>query len=187
MNTEQWRPIEEFEGFYKVSNFGHIRSLDRVVISKRGIPMTFKGKELKCFVATNGYKNVILKKSGIEYPQIVHRIVAKAFLPNPNNLPQVNHKNEVKTDNRVSNLEWCDVSYNAKYKDAQKRRYKNGGGRRKRPVNQFTTDGRFLRTFQSIAEAAKAVGAKQNAITHCCQGRFKTSMGYRWRYADTCE
>ena len=115
---EHWKPISGYEGLYEVSSFGRVRSLDRVVKKKcRGgqtAVCLYNGKLLK--LATNcNYLTVQLNKNGTGKTHAVHRLVARAFIPNPKSLPQVNHKDENKWNNCVENLEWCDGHYNCTY------------------------------------------------------------------------
>lgn len=105
--TEIWKDIEGYEGKYQVSNLGNVRSLN---YHRMGITKLLKTRKDK-----DGYNMAFLVRSGYKRPFGVHRLVAQAFIPNPNNYPVVNHKNEIKDDNRVENLEWCTVRYNTLY------------------------------------------------------------------------
>lgn len=120
--TEEWKPIKGFEGLYEVSNFGNILSL-----KWRG---GSKPKLMTPIIHKNGYCNMALSKNGVIKRCLVHRLVAEAFISNPYNLPQINHKDEIKTNNHVSNLEWCTQAYNNVYgtrlsKIARKKRCKS--------------------------------------------------------------
>ena len=111
---EEWRPVVGYEGLYEVSNTGKVRSLDRYV--KNGCSYRLhKGKVISLLKGEYGYIQVNLYYNGKNYKKYVHRLVAEAFLPNPDNLPQVNHKDEVKSNNCVDNLEWCSAKYNVNY------------------------------------------------------------------------
>ena len=113
---EIWRPVKGFEGYYEVSNLGRVRSIDRVVVDTvRNCERLLKGKVLIQRDHSNGYKVVMFCKEHKLYNKYIHRLVAEAFLPNPDNLRQVNHKDEVKSNNRVDNLEWCSQLYNNLY------------------------------------------------------------------------
>lgn len=111
MTEEIWRSIDGYEGLYEVSNTGLIRSLDRFVGNRNRI----KGKILSIRIEKDGYCSVALSKDGKIKRYKIHRLVAQAFIPNPEGLPQVNHKDENKTNNNVDNLEWCTSKYNINY------------------------------------------------------------------------
>ena len=100
-NKEVWKDVKGYEGLYQVYDFGNVRSLDRTINSR-----SICGRRLKQFNDKNGYKKVVLFKKGSHIYIGVHRLVAQAFIPNPNNYPQVNHKDENKSNNCVNNLEW---------------------------------------------------------------------------------
>lgn len=113
MTEEIWRPIEGYEGLYEVSSYGRVRSLDMYVRCKSY--RLHKGKVLSPIINTNGYLFVGLQGKRFS----VHRLVAQAFIPNPQGLPQVNHIDENKSNNNVDNLEWCDAKYNNNYGTAR--------------------------------------------------------------------
>ena len=117
--NEEWRPIGGYEGLYEVSNLGRVRSVDRYVKSKGESYWLRKGKMLSPAKDKNGYLKVNLYCNGKCKTINVHRLVAQEFIPNPDNLPQINHKDEDKTNNRVDNLEWCDAKYNINYGTAR--------------------------------------------------------------------
>lgn len=114
--SEEWRPIEGYEGLYEVSNTGRVRSLDMYVKIGYGNYRLHKGKVISLLKKGEyGYIQVNLCYNGKLYKKYVHRLVAQAFIPNPDNLPEVNHKDEDKTNNSVENLEWCDRKYNMNF------------------------------------------------------------------------
>ena len=115
---EEWRPVVGYEGLYEVSNTGQVRSLDRFYYRLH------KGKVLSPTKDRYGYLTVTLNCNGKSKTIKIHRLVAQAFLPNPDNLPQVNHKDEDKTNNNVTNLEWCTAKYNVNFGTRQER-YRN--------------------------------------------------------------
>ena len=108
---EEWRPVIGYEGLYEVSSLGRVRSLDRYDRMNRFC----EGRILKSYTYRGGYLFVQLSSNGKLKHHLVHRLIAQAFIPNPDNLPQINHKDEVKSNNCVDNLEWCDSKYNVNY------------------------------------------------------------------------
>jgi hypothetical protein len=121
--SEIWKPIEGYEGYYEVSNLGRVRSVDRQIINNNRIT-NLKGQVLRTHSAAYGYLYVTLTKESVAKHFSVHRLVAKTFIPNPNELPQVNHKDWDTTNNVVENLEWCDAKYNNSHRsNSLNRRY----------------------------------------------------------------
>ena len=114
MEKEIWKPIKGFVGYYEISNFGNVRSVKRYVRIRRGVRIV-QSRNKEQFLSPKGYLLVALFKEQKCKKLFVHRLVAFAFVPNPKNLPFINHKNEIKTDNRVENLEWCTAEYNDNY------------------------------------------------------------------------
>ena len=140
-------------------------------------------RKLKPLVKKCGYAYVTLVDSegGLKYKR-VHRLVAEAFIPNPDNLPTVNHLNEVKTDNRVSNLEWCTYKDNANYGN---RNAKVGEGHSKAVLMIHPRTGQIVGSYKSMTTAAERIGgANVGHISACCRGSRKTSGGYCWKYAE---
>lgn len=159
---EEFKDIEGFEGLYQISNQGRVKSLANDKTKKEKILKSGKNKD--------GYLLINLWKNGKVKNYRVHRLVAQAFLPNPNNLSEVNHKDENKTNNNVNNLEWCDRQYNAEYSQNKQ-------------VQQFSLDGTLLATFPSTIEVQRELGFNQGYISLCCNGRRKTAYKYKWKYA----
>ena len=109
---EVWKPVSGFEGIYEVSDRGNVRSLDRYYTGKDGRRILYKGQPIKAAIGKNGYRVVSLWKKGCGSMRYVHRLVAEAFIPNPLNKKTVNHKDDCRTNNNVSNLEWATFSKN---------------------------------------------------------------------------
>ena len=169
--NEEWRDIEGYEGLYQVSNLSRVRSLN---YNKTG-----QIKELS-YAKRRGYLGVTLYKNGKPKTFTVHRLVARMFIPNPNNYPQVNHKDENKINNNVSNLEWCTVLYNNCYGTRLKRvSDKNKGegnpmygkpSHNRKKVKCITTG----EIFDSISEASKKYKCKPSHIIQNCKGEIKS-------------
>lgn len=165
--SEIWKDITGFVGLYKVSSLGNIQSLN--------YNRTGNIKQLKPVPNKKGYLQVLLCNGKIRRRVFVHRIVAIEFIPNDKQLSEVNHINEIKTDNRAINLEWCDTSYNNNYGTRNKRLSK--------AINQLTLSGELVNTFEGIKEAERITGIKNQSISQCCKGKYKTAGGYIWQYA----
>lgn len=178
--TEVWKDILGYEGLYQVSSLGRVRSLDRIVKCGRGSgKRVIHGQLIKPMIDRGGYQCVNLYLNQHLKVMKVHRLVASVFIPNPNNLPQVNHKNEIKTDNKVSNLEWCDVSYNINYG----KRNEKVAIHFSKEVLQFQLDGVYVASFPSAASIHRGLGFDASKICDCCNRKRKTAYGYIWRYA----
>lgn len=182
MKKEYWKPVLGYEGLYEVSNCGRVRSLDTYRKGRNGSIIFCKGKILKPFKNTQGYLKVVLCKNGKVKTFRVHRLVAEAFISNPDNLPCVNHKDENKQNNVVSNLEWCSYSYNINFGTRNERMAKkNTNGKRSKPVLQYTLDGQFVKEWQSTMECGRN-GFNQGAVAACCRGELKKYKDFIWRY-----
>ena len=166
MESEVWKPVVGYEGLYEVSNIGRVRSIN---FHKSG-----KAKVMRPSLNTWGYLIVDLRKNNKRHSYAVHRLVALAFIPNPDNLPEINHKNEIKYDNTVDNLEWCTRKYNINYGTAIKRRSK--------PIVQFDNNGNVVGKFKSIREASRYCQIDRHSISFCVNGKQKTSKGFVWKY-----
>ena len=178
MNEEEeiWRDVVGYEGLYKVSNLGNVMSL------KHKKPFLLKpGKTYDGYLIVRLSNHNKLIKSFL-----VHRLVSKAFLPNPNNLPQVNHKDEDKTNNRVDNLEFCTKFYNNHYGTCIERISKTLTNRKdlSKPVLQFDINKNLLNEYQSVREAERNTGIQSGNICRVCKGKRKYAGGFIWKYSD---
>lgn len=169
---EIWKPVLGYEGLYEVSNLGRVKSLNW----KR----TNTHKCLYLKKHNKGYKQVELVKDKSSKMFLVHRLVANAFLDNPFNKTQINHKDYDKTNNNVDNLEWCTNSENMKHSCLRKN---DKPKRRKEKILQFDIDGNFLKLWDDCISIKKEKGFNQTSIFECCENKRKTAYGYLWRYS----
>lgn len=177
MENEIWKPVVGYEGLYEVSNLGRVRSLDRYAKQPKGGLRLIKGRILNQYINRCGYLFVSLSKNGKVKKITIHRLVAQAFIPNPDNLPEVNHKDECKTNNRADNLEYCTRKYNLYYGTGNSRR----ADKQSKPVLQFDLQGNFIKEWSSLIEAGRN-GFGQGNISLCCQGKQKFHKGFIWKY-----
>lgn len=179
---EVWKPIVGYEGLYEVSNLGNVRSLNW---HNEGY-----AKNLWLKPHNKGYFQVELVKEKQRKTFVVHRLVAIAFIPNPFGLPQVNHKDENKRNNCVSNLEWCDCRYNNRYSMSlhperfkKKKTTPKYGKRLCLPINQYDKNWNLIKTWQNSRTIFLETGMSDWSISECCRGNRKSAHGYFWRYA----
>jgi len=168
MNDEIWKEIEGFSN-YQISNYGRVCSLQR-----KGT----KGGILKAVPDKDGYMRVHLYKDKKSYHRKVHRLVAKAFIPNPNNYPQINHKDGIKNNNYYKNLEWSTVKEN--HYHAWNVLGVNGS-LKPRPVIGYNLVTGQIVTFKCLSDANK-YGFDKSSISKCCLGKRKTHKNYTWQY-----
>lgn len=143
------------------------------------------GRILKPGKDGGGYLFVILSKNGIKKNFHIHRLVAESFIPNPDNLPCVNHKDEDKTNNLVTNLEWCDCKYNINYGTRNERMAKTmTNGKTSKTILQLRKDGSFVCIWSSVNEVQRQLGYSSGNITKCCNGKYHTAYGFKWCYAE---
>ena len=173
MENEIWKPVVGYEGLYEVSNLGRLRSVERIVKRPEG-EWHYKERILRAHKTNKGYLRTRLYRNGVAQTLSIHRLVLTAFVPNPQNLPMINHKNEKVWDNRLDNLEWCDNSYNQRYGHAQDTKF--------RKVVQIGEN--FRKEYPSITEASRQTGICLNNIWACANHKpmCKSAGGFRWEY-----
>lgn len=171
---EIWKDIKGYEGLYEVSSLGRIRKIVKQAINKKGY---------KIFNLVEGNNKKVMQ---------VHRAVMLSFVPNPENKPQVNHKNGDKTDNRLENLEWCTAKENTVHalennlrpnKAYKEKKIKKAKSLRFDliPVSQYDKNGNFIKKWSTIREAVKFYNLDLGNISKCCRGKRKSTGGYIWR------
>ena len=174
--------MEEFRQFrntqYEVSNYGRVFATN---FNKTG-----KRIELKQHLNKSGYYKVNICIKGKRQVVFVHRMVAECFIPNLQNFPMVNHKDENPKNNNVENLEWCDAKYNNNYGEhgAKISKALLNNTFKSKPVMQLDKDGRIIQTFPSVHEAERHLGIATGSIIRCSNGELKTAGGFCWKYVD---
>ena len=170
---EIWKDISDYEGLYQISNFGRVKN------SKNHFILQHNG--------SSKYLLVVLYKNGIQKNHLVHRLVAKTFVENPSNLPQVNHKDENILNNYANNLEWCTSLYNQHYGTKYERMMKSKQRQMKR-ISQYDLQDNYIKTFNSISEAARELNGNRQNIIDCLKNKKKyknrTAYGYKWKYEE---
>ena len=176
---EIWKDIIGYEGLYHVSNYGRVKSLN--------YRHTGKEKILKAFISGDGHLSVYLYKNGVGKSCLVHRIVAEAFLPNPDNKSIVHHKDHNHQNNNIVNLVWLTHEEHAA-EHPERYEAANEAARKacSKHINQFTKDGLFVRTWYSAMDIERELGYSNQNIIACCKVKRKTAYGYIWKYAEDC-
>lgn len=167
--NEIFEYIEGYSGLYQISNLGRVKSFH-----------SGKEKILKPVKTLDGYLRVVLYKQGKSKKCKVHRLVAEAFIENPQNLPEINHKSEIKTDNRVENLEWCTRSYNINFATRNQRVSESNTNHPNKSKQVLCVETGVV--YPSASEVERQLGFSQGNISLACNGKRKTCGGYRWKY-----
>lgn len=177
---EIWKDIPEFEGLYRASNLGRVKSLSRFRKGKNGSLVSVKEKILKPQLNNNGYYIVRLFKNSIGKWYSVHRLVWKVFNGSIPEGLQVNHINEIKTDNRLENLNLMTCKENCNWGTRNERR----GKKLSKSVLQFDLNDNLVMEYPSVMQAERETGFANSNIVKCCNGKYKTAYGYIWRYKE---
>lgn len=174
---EIWKDIKGYEGLYQVSNLGRVRSLGNGNSSNS----KFKIRKLD---KSSKYYRIILSNNKKRDKYLVHRLVAEAFIPNPENKPEIDHKNTDVTDNRVENLRWVTRVENLNNPITRARKSKvQTNGKKSKPVLQYTIFDEFVREWPSINETGRE-GFNMSGVWLCCIGKQNTSHGFKWKYKE---
>lgn len=186
-SMEEWKDIIGYEGLYQVSSHGNVRSFDRVMKGKNNTSRLRKGVVFSTKVSGNSYVCVSLTKNNKTSSHNVHKLVATHFIPNEDNLPEINHKDEIKYNNHVDNLEWCTRKYNANYGTSKERivshpNHKTMVKNKRKKIRQYDFLGNFIKEWDSVSSAVKDSGCSVDYITDSLHGRY-TGLGlYVWEY-----
>lgn len=177
---EVWKDVVGYEGLYQVSNLGRVKSMDRLINGRyAGHKTKAKGKLLKTFINKTGYVRVALSINQKVNKFSVHRLVAQAFIPNQDNKPQVNHKDEIPYHNNIDNLEWVTAKENSNYGTRKEKISKSMS----KPVISVS-EGGLMRWFKSATEAANILNVKNKNITNVLYGRRHHTGGYNFHFAN---
>lgn len=178
---EKWKTIGGYEGLYEVSNQGRVKSLERVDCRGR----KRKERVLKPQKLRTNHLLVCLYKNGLGKQFLVHRLVAQAFIENPDNLPEVNHRDENPSNNSAENLEWCTPKYNTNYGTGiQRMREKQlNSPSKSKCVYQYSIAGEFIREWPSTISVQRELGFSFGNIANCCRGIRNTAYGFKWCYS----
>lgn len=186
MENEIWEDVPEYEGFYQVSNLGRVKSLERKRKQSFGKIAIVRERFLKSKMDKDGYLIYVLSKFGGTKSYRLHKIVAKAFLTNPNPLifNQINHIDGNKLNNCPENLEWCDCTHNNR--EAVRIGLKGGKPYKPRidstPIRQYDKEGNIIKIYENLAQATRENSITKTAICNCLNGRSKSSGGFVWEY-----
>lgn len=174
--NEQWRPVVGWEGSYEVSNLGRVRGVTRIITFSNGAkPRVLKGTLIKPFPMHTGYLKVAFNRHSRKKNKTVHRLVAEAFIPNPENKPHINHLDGDKTNNRVDNLEWCTRVENMRHCHEVLKK----GSRPKRPIRCVETG----ETYESLHAAARAKNILVKNLPRSLK-KGRTTGGFHWEYIE---
>lgn len=185
---EVWRDIKGYEGLYQVSNLGRVKSIGRYIKHWRGGLLFRKEKIMTPRINRYGYHQISLSKEGRFKTFTIHQLVAITFIPNPDNFTCVNHKDECKTNNVYTNLEWCDHKYNSNYgtRNIRIKNSETNNIKKSKPVIQYSLSGDFIEEYKSINDAHRITGIDKKTIINVCKclPHYKSAGGYIWKYKE---
>lgn len=179
---EIWKDLTGYIGIYQVSNNGRIKSLSRKIVRKNGQIAIVKEKILKSKKDRYGYFFIVLSNNNIRKTILVHRLVAAAFIPNPENKPCIDHIDGNRTNNHADNLRWVTAKENSNNYNAPntyKGKKINKGGK---AVLQYDLEGNFIKEWVTTMEIQRQLNYHRSNISNCCNGLVKTAYNYIWRY-----
>ncbi len=174
----KFRKIKKYEDCYIVSNTGIVKSIDRIIKTKKGMRFQ-KGKVIKPYIDKDGYLKIGLHKNGICKNEFIHRLVAIAFIENPQNKRTVNHKDGNKQNNNVTNLEWATHQENNIHAIRMGLNIKK---KQLKKVRQLDLAGNLIKIWNSMSEASRKTGINVSKICLCCQNKRNKTGGYSWQY-----
>lgn len=192
MESEIWKDVVGYEGLYQVSNFGNVKSVDRIIL-RSSTPQHIKGKAVRQGIQNTGYKIVALWNKKKRKVFLVHRLVADAFIPKTDLFRNnVDHINGIRTDNHVRNLRWCTQKENTNFPVARSKYEKSNMDRIRHikitksknslQVAQLSLNGDVVRLWDNVSEASGSLKISANNIYNSCNGKRKTCGGYVWKY-----
>ena len=180
---EEWRDVVGYDNKFMVSNMGRVKMLERKVLANKSIK-TIKEHILKQHVSTKGYLYVHLWSDNKKERQYVHKIVLSSFFRCKNANEECNHKNEIRTDNSLENLEWLSHKENINYGDRTKKHSASMMNHKSlsKPIVQLSLDGILIEEYPSLREAGRRLGVSYTHIGECCRGKINSAFGYKFQY-----
>lgn len=181
---EVWKDIPNYEGYYQVSNLGNVKSLKKWCGNKYISKWKNEEKNIRQATHYHGYKYVYLSKNKERKKKYVHRLVAETFIPNPNNLKEINHIDGNKQNNSINNLEWCTRKENVihSYKNKLLIAKRGKDNKNSKAVTQYDIKGNIIKEWYCIKDVTRELGIADISISRCCRNKQKTAGNYIWKY-----